>query len=266
MNNSLVEVNNQIVTDSRKVAEVFGKEHGKVIRSIEGIITQAKNGLSGIFYEATYKDGSGKSNKMYLMNRDGFSLLVMGFNGKKALEWKLKYIEAFNEMEKQLNVPKLAPNPHYRTRLIKTAVRDIGGTAEAIADVFGVKKGMATAAAMKMVGEAYGIDTEPLRSLLPAEATPGLLTPTAIAKALDIVTGKGTPDPSAVNLKLEELGLQARVNKQWTLTDAGKAYGENKPFTRNGHSGYVINWHESVLEVLRQADAYLTEKRCQNGE
>lgn len=39
---------------------------------------------------------------MYIMNRDGFSLLAMGFTGKKALEWKLKYINAFNEMERQL--------------------------------------------------------------------------------------------------------------------------------------------------------------------
>jgi len=250
MNNSLVEVsNNQIVTDSRKVAEVFKKEHKDVLESIRGILA-AENSAARFFYESTYEN-RGKQYPCYLMNRDGFSLLVMGFNGKKALEWKVKYIEAFNEMEKQLAVPKLAPNPHYRTRLIKTAVKDIGGTADAIAEVFGVKKGMATAAAMKMVGEAYGIDTEPLRNLLPAEATPGLLTPTGIAKALGIVTKKGTADPAEVNRKLTELGLQHRVNGQWTLTDKGKAYGENKPFTRNGHSGYVINWHESVLEVMK---------------
>ena len=250
MNNSLVEVsNNQIVTDSRKVAEVFKKEHKDVLESIRGILA-AENSAARFFYESTYEN-RGKQYPCYLMNRDGFSLLVMGFNGKKALEWKVKYIEAFNEMEKQLAVPKLAPNPHYRTRLIKTAVKDIGGTADAIAEVFGVKKGMATAAAMKMVGEAYGIDTEPLRNLLPAEATPGLLTPTGIAKALGIVTKKGTADPAEVNRKLTELGLQHRVNGQWTLTDKGKAYGENKPFTRNGHSGYVINWHESVLDVLK---------------
>lgn len=41
-------------------------------------------------------------NKCYLMTRDGFSLLVMGFTGQKALEWKLRYIEAFNEMENSL--------------------------------------------------------------------------------------------------------------------------------------------------------------------
>ena len=46
---------------------------------------------------------------MFLMNRDGFSLLVMGFTGKKALEWKLKYIKAFNQMEEQIK-SLLAPS------------------------------------------------------------------------------------------------------------------------------------------------------------
>ena len=110
--NELVQVENeQVVTDSRKVGEVFDKPHKTVLRSIENIITEAKNGLSdnsaqncaqSFFYETTYKDGSGKSNKMYLMNRDGFSLLVMGFTGAKAMQWKIRYIEAFNEMERQL--------------------------------------------------------------------------------------------------------------------------------------------------------------------
>ena len=96
--------NNQIVTDSRSVAENFGKEHAKVIRSIESIISETpKMASQKMFYETTYKvEGNNKSYKMYLMNRDGFSLLVMGFTGKKALEWKLKYIDAFNEMEKQI--------------------------------------------------------------------------------------------------------------------------------------------------------------------
>lgn len=43
----------------------------------------------------------------YIMNRDGFTLLAMGFTGPRAVEWKLRYIEAFNAMEKQLSGPKL---------------------------------------------------------------------------------------------------------------------------------------------------------------
>lgn len=55
-----------------------------------------------MFWLANYQDSYGRNQKLYRMNRDGFSLLVMGFTGKKALEWKLKYIHAFNEMEKLL--------------------------------------------------------------------------------------------------------------------------------------------------------------------
>ena len=248
--NELVEiVNQQVVTSSQKVAEVFGKQHKNVLQAIESIKAE-KSALIKFFYEDTYKSGTGKSYKRYLMNRDGLSLLVMGFNGEKALEWKIKYIEAFNEMEKKLQTPQLSPNPHYRTRLIKTAVRDIGGTADAISEVFGVKKGMATAAAMELIGKAYGIDTQPLRQLLPPEQSPGLLNPTRIARALGIVNKKGTPDPSAVNRKLAQLGLQERVNGQWALTKAGLNYGEMIPYTNNGHSGYQINWSQKVMEVF----------------
>lgn len=93
--------NGQLVTSSRNVAFNFEKRHSNVIRAIERIIDSAQN-WAELFYPTQYKDNSGKENKMYFMNRDGFSLLVMGFTGKKALEWKLKYIQAFNEMEKEL--------------------------------------------------------------------------------------------------------------------------------------------------------------------
>lgn len=52
-----------------------------------------------MFQKSLYENSRGKQYPMYLMNRDGFSLLVMGFTGKKALEWKLEYIKAFNKME-----------------------------------------------------------------------------------------------------------------------------------------------------------------------
>lgn len=59
-----------------------------------------------MFIESSMPDSYGRQQKMYLMNRDGFSLLAMGFNGKEALSWKLKYIEAFNKMEKAWNTPE----------------------------------------------------------------------------------------------------------------------------------------------------------------
>lgn len=254
--NNLVEIRHQqVVTSSLKVAEVFGKRHDNVMRDIENVIKGLLNfedtNPTELFYLDSYtNEQNGQQYLQYLMNRDGLSLLVMGFTGKKALEWKLKYIEAFNQMEEKLKTPKLSPNPHYRTRMIKTAVKDLSETADVIAELFGVKKGMATAAAMKMVGNAYGIDTAPLMPLLPAESTPSYMTPTAIAKRLGILNKKGNPDPKEVNRRLAEAGLQERRDKEWILTDKGKTYGEAKPYTNNGHSGYVINWYDTVLEVL----------------
>lgn len=115
--NNLVEIkNNQVVTSSRTVAETFGKYHGHVIRDIEYLIDKMgisnfghthKNVVTDYFYKSSYiNEQNGQEYPEYLMNRDGLSLLVMGFTGKKALEWKLEYIKAFNEMEKFIQEQK----------------------------------------------------------------------------------------------------------------------------------------------------------------
>ena len=93
------------VASSRQIAESFGKEHKSVLRSVEDLVAQ-NCAAKSMFYETTFEN-RGKQYPMYLMNRDGFSLLVMGFTGKAALEWKLKYIAAFNEMEKKLSTPQM---------------------------------------------------------------------------------------------------------------------------------------------------------------
>ena len=249
--NELVTINGkQVVTSSRNVAEHFEKEHKHVLDSIRAILA-AENSAAKFFHETTYEN-RGKQYPEYLMNRDGFALLVMGFTGKAALEWKMKYIDAFNAMEKSIQTPQLAPNPHYRTRMIGTAVRDIGKTAESIERVFAVKHGMALASAMEMVGESYGIDTAPLKRLIPAEENPGYLNATMLAGKLGLLSKTGNPKAADANAKLAELGLQKKEGKEWRLTDKGREYGEEKPFTRNGHSGYNINWNEKVLVLFEQ--------------
>lgn len=93
----------RLVTSSRKVAKSFGKQHKDVLETIRGLQENMSTAeFSALFYETTYKASNGKSNPEFYMNRDGFSLLVMGFTGKEALKWKLEYIQAFNEMEKEL--------------------------------------------------------------------------------------------------------------------------------------------------------------------
>lgn len=107
MNESILSTQNgEPVASSRQIAESFGKEHKHVLESIKSISAE-NSALTHMFFPTTYTAGTGKAYPMYLMNRDGFSLLVMGFTGKAALEWKLKYIAAFNAMEKQLATPQM---------------------------------------------------------------------------------------------------------------------------------------------------------------
>ena len=93
--------NDEAMADSLMVAEMFGKRHADVVRAIENLVGGVRNfALSKMFVKTWYKHPqNGERYIKYLMNRDGFSLLVMGFTGKKAMEWKLKYIDAFNKME-----------------------------------------------------------------------------------------------------------------------------------------------------------------------
>lgn len=80
------------------MAEKFYKNHQHVLESIDKL-TVENSTVASMFYTGTYKADNGHTYRKVYMNRDGFSLLVMGFTGKKALEWKLQYIEAFNKME-----------------------------------------------------------------------------------------------------------------------------------------------------------------------
>lgn len=98
--------NNQMIVSSVEVAKNFNKKHKTVLNTIRELKGVAQNSAS-LFYESSYIHEQNKQEfPMYYMNRDGFSLLVMGFTGKEALEWKMKYIQAFNEMEQKLNNPE----------------------------------------------------------------------------------------------------------------------------------------------------------------
>lgn len=92
-----------LTTTSRMVAEVFEKEHKDVINSIEKLIGGIGRNSYTYFIETFCQNEQNKQMyKEYLLTRDGFSLLVMGFTGEKALQWKINYIQAFNEMENEL--------------------------------------------------------------------------------------------------------------------------------------------------------------------
>ncbi len=106
MNSLVFAQNGQVLTNSLTISESFGKPHDKVLRSIRSLDC-AEDFKRANFGELaqTYTNGIGVECKrpVFNMTKDGFVLLVMGFTGKKAMEFKIKYIEAFNKMERSLN-------------------------------------------------------------------------------------------------------------------------------------------------------------------
>lgn len=109
METALVYANGTIaLTNSILVANKFGKEHKHVLDVIRELIKGcADNSADPMFEETTYvHPQNGQAYPMFIMNRDGFTLLAMGFTGNKALRFKLDYINAFNKMEAELKSTK----------------------------------------------------------------------------------------------------------------------------------------------------------------
>ena len=90
-------------TTSLEVAQFFGKRHDHVMRSVRDLMDNCPEKVTAPnFGVSEYIDETGRSLPMFILYRDGFMLLVMGYTGKKALAMKLAYIEAFNRMEEEL--------------------------------------------------------------------------------------------------------------------------------------------------------------------
>ena len=102
----VTELNGIPVVSSRKVAEVFNKRHDNILRNIENI----KGDLLKIeeikweqnFIQSSYMDSRNRCYPEYLMTKDGFTLLAMGFTGAEAMKFKIAYIKRFNEMEQYI--------------------------------------------------------------------------------------------------------------------------------------------------------------------
>ncbi|PRO82614.1 phage regulatory protein [Lactiplantibacillus pentosus] len=104
MNDLVIMKNKQAVTSSLQVAEVFEKNHRDVLKAITNLKKDVRN-FAQMFSETNIPDSYGRNRRAFYMNRDGFTLLAMGFTGDKALKFKLKYIEAFNSMEEKVKLP-----------------------------------------------------------------------------------------------------------------------------------------------------------------
>ena len=247
MINELVFVghNGQAVTNSVKVAEKFGKEHKHVLESIRKLMTAENSAVLQMFEESTYINEQNKTQPMYLMNRDGFTLLAMGFTGTKAMEFKIDYINAFNKMESKIK-KSLITLPDFT---------DPAEAAMAWAKEYKEKKVLAIENKkleeenIQLAAENQELkhDKNYLDLIMRSKA---LLTISQIAQDYGM-SGK------AMNKKLADMGIQYSINGQWILyakyKDCGYVSSRSIDITRaDGRPDVVLHteWTQAGRKFL----------------
>jgi len=103
MNGIVSSVDGKVTTTSLILAEKFGKPHRDVTRAIRNTIQDLPGDFAvRNFAQSDFTNDRGRTYTQYTLTRDAFSLIAMGFTGPRALRWKIKFIQAFNAMEREL--------------------------------------------------------------------------------------------------------------------------------------------------------------------
>lgn len=181
------------------------------------------------------------------VNESGLYALILGSTkdaAKRFKRWVTREVLPSIRKTGSYAVPGAIANLPAPTQDRVTALLLIG---EAVAKVPGVKSGIAMAATLTCIQENTGLAVETLRRTLPAANEPICsLNATQLGKLAGL-------SAKATNRRLAALGLQNRNDRdEWELTDAGEAWAEAMPYSRNGHSGYQILWNPTVVEQLRE--------------
>lgn len=246
INNTSVVFDNQdnsVFTDSLAIANVFGKEHFHVLRDIESLpdfkelIGDSKIGLT------YYTDKSNRQSKMYLLDRDIFTLVVMGFTGAEAYEWKKTYIKAFNEMEKQITSN---PKTQYLEPKIQCEIALIEGIAKGLKIDDASKLGM-----YHTLAKVNNLDSSIL---------PHYVENTKVHHALTHFLKERTPKISAkefnqilvLNGYLEQKTRQSKdksIKKFYSVTDKGNYYGINQTSHQNKNETQP-HWYDNTFDEL----------------
>lgn len=237
--------NDQLITDSRNVAAVFGKQHGHILRDIQNIQKDVSN-FGEMFFESTMPDSYGRQQRVYLMNRDGFTLLAMGFTGKDAMQWKLKYIDAFNRLEKAWNSPEAV-----MARALQYANNKL----------------MAVTQQNKELSERVTQQQEHISLLEPkADYYDGVLESKNTIDVTTIAKDYGL-SAQVMNRILHKLGIIFKSSGTWHMyqTYVDQGYGDTKTgSTRYGNSYVHLYWTQAgrkfIYDKLKEHDIHPLSK------
>ena len=236
--------NDQVITTSLLVAETFEKEHRNVLKSIRKLMSATNVAVAQMFDETTYVNEQGKEQPMFFMNRDGFTLLAMGFSGERALKFKVDYINAFNAMEAELKSQKPAlPDLDLKVRFIEWSAKFLG-----------VNDAGKLLMARKLA-EEYGTQ----QYLLDYVTSKGQThSATYLLKAHNCNISASIFNISCHSFglikKMERKGKGGTIHTWWALTDEGMEYGENKVSDKCPLQTQ-IHWYDDrfteVLDIIR---------------
>lgn len=246
--------NGELVVSSRKVAEDFGKSHYDVLKGIRETI----EGLGKIsctkemFYKTTYiHPQNGQEYPEYLMNRDGFSLVVFGFTGSKAFEWKIKYIEAFNAMEKklkELSAPQTLDDTLNADVLFLIASKwkaDSDKRKELEVRVAELEAQIKTQQVQPVISESTKVAIKEAKVEQHRLYTVG-----------EIARECGFPDARTLNLALNDLGIQYKVKSHWQLAKEYEELGYAmivSPYANTPFLKWTLKGKEFIREQLKEA-------------
>lgn len=239
----------QALTSSLLIAEKFGKEHRNVMQSIRNL-TAENSAVKGMFVETTYLNDRNQEQPMYVMNRDGFTLLVMGFTGEKALQFKLDYIDAFNQMEKELKEGKVLSEPKQLKPMSENTLFNIR------------MKAISWAAKLLNMNEASKLEmvkavTDPLGLPSPSYAS----SEGAIHSATYLLKEHGVKiETKDFNQRMFVAGLLEHkerpskskgVAKFWALSEKGLGFGENQVSPNNPRETQPLYFDNKFNELLK---------------
>lgn len=238
--------NGVLVTTSRNIAEVFGKEHKNVLADIRSLLeTNSDKEFSRLnFQPSEFTTERGKTYQEYLLTRDGTMLLVMGYNGAKALELKTAYIKCFNEMEQRLKNLQLEEE---KKDIPLTEV--IQATAILLKEA-DIEKNQLVLALDKVAKAETGRSLLTMAQVkLVADTQNQLYTPTQLGKEIGISAVK-------FNKALAFANLQVKVEDKWEMTPRGKSKGGIYLDTNKKHSDGTpvrqLKWPYEVINDVKQ--------------
>lgn len=227
---------------SQQLAEVFGKEHYNVLRDIRETVAKCSKSFCALNFEgAEYLDEQGKSRPMYLMTKDGFTMVAMAYTTPEAMRFKEAYIAEFNRMEAELQRGTQQSLPEFPAKIEAAAI---------ILRVAGITGNQAALSLDKVYRREAGYSfLETVEVALEAPTKRQILNPMELGKAL------GGLSPRAVNSVLAAMNFQTKTtNGKWEPIGTGTAYAvmlDTGKLHSDGTPIRQLEWDTGVIPVIQ---------------